>query len=350
VRSSSSLAALCLLLVTAASASAAATEEDSKTFFAQGRKLRADGNCADAIVAFHRALDVFPQGLGALRNIAECEEQLGQFASARNDWWSLRRAVLQNGEPKYQGWENDAEAGYLRLAAKVAKIVVKIHGAEPTQVRVAIDGKPLDPRLIGVELERDLGTHTIEATYGGAAPVIEKRTLTTGAHEEVTLEIPAMKQISGAGTPDGGAPDVVTPPDTGGSGVRTGGFVAIGVGGLSAVGALISFLSRQAAIATVVDACGSDATMTCIPRPGISVSKVRAANSNAQTATVLVDVFGGVAIAGVGVGVALVVVGSGSSSTTKTSAPKPTATRALELNVGVSPTIGGAQLWTGGRF
>src|SRR6185436_11743436 len=106
-------------------------EEDSKTFFAQGRQLRAAGNCPDAIVAFRRALEAFPQGLGALRNIAECEEQLGQFASARNDWWSLRRAVLQSNELRYESWEKDAEQGYARLATKVAKITIRIHGADP---------------------------------------------------------------------------------------------------------------------------------------------------------------------------------------------------------------------------
>jgi len=160
-----------LVIIAALGAPAGATEEDSKTFFAQGRKLRADGNCPDAIVAFRRALEAFPQGLGALRNIAECEEQLGQFASARNDWWSLRRAVLQSNEPKYEGWDKDAESAYARLASKVAKLTVRISGEGASAAHITIDGKPLDPRLLGVELERDLGLHTIEAAYGGVDPV-----------------------------------------------------------------------------------------------------------------------------------------------------------------------------------
>jgi hypothetical protein len=150
----SSIAVLCLALA-GISTPTSATEEDSKTFFAQGRQLRAAGNCTDAIVAFRRAFEMFPQGLGSLRNIAECEEQLGQFASARNDWWSLRRAVLQSNEPKYIGWDKDAEQGYQRLTNKVAKITIVIHGADPTQLRITIDGRPLDPRRRAGDREAD---------------------------------------------------------------------------------------------------------------------------------------------------------------------------------------------------
>jgi len=342
VRSSSRAAALCLLSLTLATATAAATEEDSKTFFAQGRQLRAAGNCADAIVAFRRALDVFPQGLGALRNIAECEEQLGQFASARNDWWSLRTAVLQSNEPKYEGWEKHAEEGYTRLAPKVAKMIVRLRGAEPNQVRITIDGKPLDPRLVGIELERDLGPHTIEAVYGGATPIVEKRTLVAGSREEITLEIPALKQGPGGGTPGG-----PTPPYTGNSVMRAGGFVALGVGGLSAVGAVISLVVQRNAVSTVETGCGK---MIECRVPHADLERLQAANTRAKTATILVDVLGGVAIAGVGVGIGLVVAGSGSRPPAKGDAPKPAAARGFEVKVGVAPTAGGAQLWTGGRF
>ena len=200
---SSSLIALALLVLALIVASPARAD-DSETFFAQGRTLRAQGKCAEAIVAFRRALDVKPLGLGALRNVAECEEELGEFASARADWWSLRRAVLQSNQPKYDGWDRDAEKAYARLEVKVAHITIQIAGASPDRVSVTIDGKPLDPRLIGVELERDLGLHTVEALYGGAAPVTERRSLGVGAHEVVTLTIPGAKA--------GDMPLTTTPP------------------------------------------------------------------------------------------------------------------------------------------
>jgi tetratricopeptide (TPR) repeat protein len=151
---------------------AAGAEEDAKTFFARGREQRMAGNCAEAVLAFRRALEVYPEGLGALRNIAECEETLGLYASARRDWWDLRRAALQSNEAKYAGWDEDAEAHYKALAGKVGTLTIQLQGGEGNPaVRVIMDGKPLDPRLLGVGLERDTGSHTVEMFYGGAAPI-----------------------------------------------------------------------------------------------------------------------------------------------------------------------------------
>ena len=117
---SSSRAALSFAAVLLVAGPARADNQDSETFFAQGRQLRQAGDCLAAITAFRRALEIKPEGLGALRNVADCEELLGQFASARNDWWNLRRAVLQSNDPKYKGWDTDAEAAYAELASKVA--------------------------------------------------------------------------------------------------------------------------------------------------------------------------------------------------------------------------------------
>src|SRR5262249_34943070 len=155
------------------------------------------------------------------RNIAECEEQLGEYASARNDWWSLRRAALQSNEARYAGWDKHAEEGYNRLATKVAHLTVRLEGPELERVRVTLDGKPLDPRLIGVELERDLGVHTVEAAYGGVSSVVAKRTLTEGARDVVTLVIPSVAVRDVAPAP---APAVAPKVDR--HGLRTGGFVA----------------------------------------------------------------------------------------------------------------------------
>ena len=121
----------------------AAQVDDSKTFFATGRELRAAGRCEEAIVQFRRALDINPQGLGSLRNIAECEEQLGQLASARRSYWDLRRAVRQTNETKYQGWRG--RRGATSAAARVPRLTVRLSAASWSG-SVTVDGKPLDPR------------------------------------------------------------------------------------------------------------------------------------------------------------------------------------------------------------
>jgi hypothetical protein len=342
VRFSSPLALA--LLAVALTAASPARADDSETFFAQGRTLRAQAKCAEAIVAFRRALEVKPLGLGALRNVAECEEELGEFASARADWWSLRRAVLQSSEPKYDGWDKHAEKAYNRLEAKVAHITVKVAGPSPERARVLIDGKPLDPRLVGVELERDLGPHTVEALYGGAAPVTDKRSLGIGAHEVVTLTLPAPK--AGDAPKAGGTPPADAKPEGGGRALRVAGIGALTVGGLGAIGAIVSVIVRQGALSSFASCAPS---YTHCPNTG----DLQSALTRGQTASTLVNVFSVVAVAGIGAGIPLVVVGARAGAPAPGAAPSdppaPSAASARAV-IGLVPLLGGAAVHAGVRF
>lgn len=343
---SSSRAALCFAAVLLLAAPARAANQDAETFFAQGRQLRASGDCAGAIVAFRRALDIKPEGIGALRNVAECEEKLGQFASARNDWWSLRRAVLQSSDPNYEGWEKDAESAYAKLAGKVAKLTVRVTGEALDRVRVSIDGKPLDPRLLGIELERDLGVHTIEASFGGVTPIVQKRTLAAGSSETVTLEIPSPKAAAGMAEGPSPAPTpapapapvqpVVPPKDY--SGLRTAGYVALGVGGAGVIGTVIAGVVRGSALNTVESAC-PDPNATCR-----ASQEVADANSRGKTSAILANVLGGVGIVGVVSGAAMLLVSSQASAAT------PAPARAAKVDGGFAPLTGGGRLWAEVRF
>jgi hypothetical protein len=300
--------------------SAGARADDSETFFAQGRNLRQAGKCAEAIVAFRRAFELKPRGLGSLRNLAECEEELGHFASARADWWSLRRAVLQSNEPKYEGWDRNAEAAYKRLEPKVAHLTVRVTGYAPENATVSIDGKPLDPRLVGVELERDTGPHTVEAAYGGATLVSEKRELVVGAHEVVTLVIPTPKAAAGEG-------------ETGKKGLRGAGFAALGIAGVGLIGGGVSLAMRQSALASF-SGCAPSHT-NCDP-------SLRGELTKGQTASTLLGVFGAVAGVGLVAGIPLIVVSRPSAA-----APGP---GSAGLAVQLVPVAAGTAVRVGVRF
>jgi hypothetical protein len=327
--------AIALTTIAPAPARAGTKNPDAQRFFAKGRTLRQGGDCAGAITEFRRAYEIAPEGLGALRNVAECEEKLGHFASARKDWWDLRRAAMQSNDPDYEGWEKDAEAAYRRLEPNVARLKVQLTGDLLDRVKVSVDGKPLDPRLVGVEIERDLGLHTIEATYGGVAPIVEKRTLAAGKLEVVTLAIPTPKP--GEGKPPGEG----TTPATGPSPMRIGGYVAVGVGALGALGTIAAIVTRQTALGAIAAKCPDYASKApCDP----SLSSER---DKGKTASLLVNVFGAIAIAGIGVGIPLIVIGG------RQDAPKPAAkpaASAVKVEAGVTSTAGGAALWAAGRF
>jgi tetratricopeptide (TPR) repeat protein len=303
-----------------------ALADDAESFFAQGRALRAQGKCAEAIVAFRHALELRPQGLGSLRNVAECEQEIGQFASARSDWWGLRRAVLQSNESKYATWEKDAEQAYNSLEEKVAHLTVKVTGAAPERARISVDGKPLDPRLVGVELERDLGPHTIEALYGGASPLSESRTLTAGAHEIVVLDLPAPI--------DEPAPDVKPEPvvPKGRPALRNAGIASLAVGGAALVGALAAIGVRQSALSSF---------SVCAPAYQGCPPSLRDEQSKGQTASTLVTAFSVVAGVGVAAGIPLFIVGS---RVTRDAKPKPS------VGMSLAPLAAGAALEAGGSF
>src|SRR5437867_2115144 len=103
--------AVAILLTTLTAPPALASPEtDAKDLFARGRELRANNDCGSAAPLFRKAWTVYPQGLGSLRNLAECEEQLGHFASSRRAWLDLKRALITApNDPKYDGWDKDSE-------------------------------------------------------------------------------------------------------------------------------------------------------------------------------------------------------------------------------------------------
>ncbi len=88
-----------------ARADGGADAASAKDLFEHGRDLRARGNCADALPYFEKAYAVYPLGLGSLRNIAVCQEALNHFASARDAWAALKRAVGTSSDSKYAGLE-----------------------------------------------------------------------------------------------------------------------------------------------------------------------------------------------------------------------------------------------------
>lgn len=274
---------------------ASAGELESRSLFAEGRRLRTAGQCADAIVLFHKALETFPDGLGALRNAAECEEETGKLASARRDYWDLRLAVLRSTSPKYEGWDKDAEAAHAALSERVPRLTLRLVGDRPEGLRVQLNGQPFDLRLLGVELEEDVGPITIEVFEGGPSAITRKLQATEKTRQTVDIQLhPVVKtRAQATSTPHDGAP----PQSGAGKGMRIGGGIALGVGGASLVGALAALGVRQSALSSVDAVC---------PTHKRCPSSVADDVSRGKTASTLVDVFAVTAAVGTGLGLTLV--------------------------------------------
>jgi len=303
--------------IVAPSVARADPASDAKDLFARGRDLRAAGDCNGAVGLFRKASELFPGGLGSLRNLAECEEQLGHFASSRRAWLDLKRSLVTEDAHKYEGWSQDADLAAARLAPKVARVTIDVNvvrpdgsTADPRAIDVTLDGEPLALALLGTPLDRDPGRHVVRAAgarvHDPQQKVID---LAAGAASRVALRVVV--------TPDKVDPNDVVPVAPPGSGAtapadddasraratrRTVGWIAVGVGGAALVGAGISLAFRQSALSDVNSCQGYQ---NCDPALKSTVSR-------GQTASVLFDVLGPVGLVCVGGGIALVLTnGSG---------------------------------------
>jgi hypothetical protein len=299
---------------------------DAKDLFERGRELRVHGDCAGAVPVFRKAYALYPDGLGSARNLAECEESLGHFASARRAWLDLKRALVTHQDAKYGGWSQDADDAAARLAPKLAtvtidlKIVAGRRTAPADSVKVTLDGEPLAASLLGTALERDPGRHVVQVS--GEGVTAEERSVELAAgdakHVALRVELPAR-----AGSPQATSdlPPTTAPVDEGDGGGatrRTVSWIVIGVGAASLVGAGVSLAVRQSALSDVQHAC-----------PGYSgcPSSLQPTVSRGQTASTLVTALGVTGAVATTAGIVLLLTGPHGET---------------KAQLTVTPTIGGA--------
>jgi hypothetical protein len=312
---------------------------DAKDLFTRGRELRTKGDCAGAVPLFRKAIDLYPAGLGSVRNLAECEEQLGHYASARRAWLDLKRALLTTDDKKYEGWSQDAETAVTRLAPKLATLTVDVSYATPDGqaalskgVSVTLDGETLAPALIGTPLERDPGHHVVRAAGDRVQePQQSAVDLVAGDNKHVALRVVVRSPPSSLAESSPPGSDTGPAPQPGGeveentgSTRRTVAWIAIGVGAASLVGAGVSLGLRQSALSDAQSDCGNSSLSGCPP------SKQDAVNSDVSrghTASTLVTVLGIVGVVGLTSGIVLIATGHGHSQ---------------QSRLIITPTLGGA--------
>jgi hypothetical protein len=291
----------CIALLLVSGWARADPESDAKDLFARGRSLREGGNCAEAADLFRRAVAVFPGGLGSLRNLAECEEALGHWTSARRSWLDLHRSLSVTTDPKYAGWDSEAQSAAVRLDTKVGHLRIDVtlgpKGALPpdASVEVSLDGEIVHPALLGTEIERDPGEHVVR---------VEGATLVASAERRVTLAagqsavVPLVVTLRAVAAPPSALPeerDVERPAPA----LRVLGWSLVGLGGASLIAAGASLAVRQSALGDLERACPSYASMACSPSVASTVSR-------GQLASAMTTGFGVAGLVALGGGIALV--------------------------------------------
>jgi len=328
------LAMACLLVPARAHANPVS---DAKDLFTRGRELRTQGDCVNAVGVFRKAYELYPEGLGSLRNLAECEESLGHFASSRRAWLDLSRALLTFPDKKYEGWDKDATDAAARLAPKLATLSIDVTlvgpGGEPVRAggtEITLDGEKMAASLMGTPLERDPGRHVVRVTGARVVEPAERAVdLAAGDVKRVALRVVITPDASVQPEAPAATPLPATAPPPGDDDAeharttkRTLAWAAIGVGAAGLVGAGISLGIRQSALDSVNGPCPTHSG--CDPALQSTVNR-------GQVASTAFDVLGVIGLLGAGSGVVLLA----------------TSGHPQQARLVVTPTLGGASAaWT----
>jgi hypothetical protein len=275
----------------------------AQDLFAQARSLRSKGDCASAIPLFREALHVYPDGLGSVRNIAECEEALGHYAAAHRAWLDLGQALQTNHEARYEGWALDAEEGAKRLAPKVSAITIEVTGRVPpdpasSSLRVTVDGEPLRAAMLGIAIEHEPGRHVVR-WLGDRSGRENERVVDLGVGDKQQIVIPLESPDSGVTA----EPPRTSTPTSGSRALRVAGWSALGLGGASLIGAGAALIAWQ----HDYDDLPPCASTVC---PESTKTSVQATVDHGRTAATLFNVFGAVGLGGVVVGATLLAIAS----------------------------------------
>jgi hypothetical protein len=221
-----------LVLLLGLSSSARAQSADpaaAMELFRQGRDAMKAGDFATACPRFAESLRL-DEKVGTALNLAECEEHQGQLASARAH---AQRAI----DLALAGHDDRLALAQERFAAldrRVPRLTVTLAPGAPPDALVRRDTVPLGPGSLGSALPVDPGAHVVVVS----APGFESKTfpvqLVEGQTSQLEVTPGAPLPQPAPEPPPAPRPAPVPPPPEPvgptGSGMRTWGWIAGGVG------------------------------------------------------------------------------------------------------------------------
>lgn len=292
---------------------AEARKAEAERLFAAGQAAFEKNDSAQGCALMRESLGLFTVA-NTLFNVAQCDEKDGKLKSAY-DHWHRGLSLVDPQDQRVPVAKKSIEV----LEARLPRVHVIIP-ANVGDVHVLIDDVEIAPDKLAEPLRVDPGKHAIVFKKDGHEDKRVELALDEAERTEIVAEV-------GKAVEKG--PDPVLPkvkPANGG--LRTGGFVALGLGGAGIVGAVITgalVVSKQKAIDAQCPnfACTAEGLDLVEQRGPLVVTNA---------------VLWGVGIAGVGAGVAMVLV----------SARKGGDTRAVVTTPLVLP--GGGGIGLSGRF
>jgi hypothetical protein len=155
-----------LAIVIALAGVAHADEPLADQKFDQAQKLRDAGKIAESCALFRESLQLNPNAIGTLLNVARCDEEQGKIASAVRAFTDARdRAAEQNLTPQRDAAEEHLHA----LVDRVPHLALAFAAELPPGAQIAVDDRAVDPSTAGDVLVDPGSVHVVVAAPGYVA-------------------------------------------------------------------------------------------------------------------------------------------------------------------------------------
>jgi hypothetical protein len=184
------LFALPLVLVAAtahADEGNAADRETARIAFADGNKLRDEGNVRGALEKYKAAFALAPTPVTALE-VGRAESDLGQLVEAREALLRVESMPAKNESPKAQAARAEASTMAAKLVARIPKVSIHVTGAIEG-ASITIDGVTIPREALTVARVVNPGRHVALAIVAGhtTQQIFEVH---EGETRDVTLDLP----------------------------------------------------------------------------------------------------------------------------------------------------------------
>jgi len=258
-------AALSLAVVAAAALHCVPSRAQAEDELAAARKLFTEAVADQDARHYDAALEKFRR-VAAVRNtanvryrIASCLEGLGRLAEALGGYQEAARLGEADRSAAEVVRAASERAG--QLDRVVPRLVLVVPADAPPGTEVRVDDTLIGAAALADALPVDPGHHTIAATAPGDLPFRTGVTLAEGSRVSISVTLlPATSPPPlDASTPDAPASVGVPPPPTPetpvGHGAPAGAWVAFGLGGAFAAGAIVSLVLREDNLHTLDHDC-----------------------------------------------------------------------------------------------
>ncbi|MFO0676023.1 MAG: tetratricopeptide repeat protein [Polyangiaceae bacterium] len=275
--------------------------------------------------------------------IARAEAKLGRLVKAHETYQDVIKEKLSPRSPRvFVEAQTSAMKEDKVLVEQIPHVRISVDGPDAALADVVMDGRPLDRASLASAIAVDPGEHVFVARVDAneSAPVTV--TVPEGAERPVRLSMRAKEVPAAAEEAERrpskrseGAPN---------AGLRTGGFVALGVGVVgAAIGTyfLVTQRSEQANANQLMAACVARYSGSCPTTESIAITASDSSANGAAGGAVVGYVVGGVGIAA---GVTLLLLSSGSGG----DGASRRGTKAASL--AVTPVIGPTSFGLRGSF